>query len=100
MNNEAETIKVQIDPIVKKETESVLDELGVSMSTIICGLCHYIIEEKEIPFKINEPSLPTLDEMTESELNDMLEEGYQDIQNGNGMEISEAFAKIRQGIIK
>lgn len=51
MLNKSATITVRIEPKLKKEAEDVLDQLGISVSTMINMLYRQIARRKAIPFE-------------------------------------------------
>ncbi len=52
------TIQVRIDSNLKSETDSILQSMGLTMSTAIHLFCHQIINQRRIPFDIVAPDSP------------------------------------------
>ena len=52
------TIQVRIDSDLKSETESVLQSMGLTLSTAIHLFCHQVINQRRIPFDIIAPEIP------------------------------------------
>lgn len=52
------TIQVRMDSALKKETETALKSMGLSMSTAINLFCRQVVNQGRIPFEIVAPSIP------------------------------------------
>ena len=52
------TIQVRMDSALKKETETALKSMGLSMSTAIHLFCRHVVNQGRIPFEIVAPSVP------------------------------------------
>ena len=52
------TIQVRMDSALKKETETALKSMGLSMSTAIHLFCRQVVNQGRIPFEIVAPSVP------------------------------------------
>ena len=52
------TIQVRMDTALKKETETALKSMGLSMSTAIHLFCRQVVNQGRIPFEIVAPSVP------------------------------------------
>jgi len=52
MNNKTETIHVRVKPEIKKESEEILEELGLNMSYAVSMFLKQVIDKKRIPFEI------------------------------------------------
>ncbi|MCD8201717.1 MAG: type II toxin-antitoxin system RelB/DinJ family antitoxin [Clostridia bacterium] len=98
MSNKAATISVRIDPEIKKEAEGILEELGLSMSVAIDTFCRQIVLTKGLPYKVSLPTLPSLDEITKEEFDETMAKSHQEILDGKGIELSEAFNQILEGL--
>ncbi|MBI9012443.1 MAG: type II toxin-antitoxin system RelB/DinJ family antitoxin [Clostridiales bacterium] len=93
------TLNIRINPSVKKKAEEVLEELGIPMSTAINMYLRQISLTGGIPFPVKLPKAPenlNAGTMSESELYDKLDKGYNDATAGRVHEASEAFDSIRK----
>ena len=52
------TVQVRIDSALKKETETALKSMGLSMSTAIHLFCRQVVNQGRIPFDIVAPTIP------------------------------------------
>ena len=71
----------RIEPNVKEEAENILSTLGISASSAINMFYKQIID---------------ISTLSEAELNEELEKGYADMQNGRTINAKSAFADIRK----
>lgn len=88
---------LKVEPELKEEAEKVLEELGLNMSNAIGMFLKQVVMQKAIPFKVEIPKdrRPLfLDEMTEDEIMDALEEGTRDIEEGRVYTIEQTRNKI------
>lgn len=78
------TIFARVDPDVKKQAESILNELGIPMSNAIGIFLKQITIHGGIPFEIKIPSNKPVfyDDLTEEQLNKVIYDGMADIENG------------------
>lgn len=91
------TVSARIQSDIKTEAEDVLKQLGVPVSVVIDSLYRQIIMTRSIPFQLAlPPELKTLDSMTESERNAMLEHSYAQALAGDGYPAKEVFRELRR----
>ena len=100
------TIQVRMDSELKAKTESVLQSMGLTMSTAIHLFCHQVIKQRRIPFDIvadgNSSRLDELpksvnaDKMTAEELRQHLLIGYQEALADKARPAAEVFAEIKE----
>lgn len=93
------TLNIRINPLVKKSAEEVLEELGIPMSTAINIYLRQISMTGSIPFPIKLSKVPdnlNVGTMTDTELYDKLDEGYDDATAGRVHEASDAFESLRK----
>ena len=93
------TLNLRVDPEVKQSAESVLSQLGLSMSTAVDMFLRQVALTGGIPFRVALPEAPrTVDvgAMTDSQLVDALSRGLQEAEEGGGVEASAAFSRIRE----
>lgn len=85
MDNKTETIHVRVKPELKKESEEVLDELGLNMSYAVSMFLKQVVDKRKIPFEISLKS----DEESKRE-----EELAYAINSTGGKEVSPKLKKI------
>lgn len=93
------TLNIRINPTVKQKAEEVLEELGIPMSTAINMYLRQISMTRGIPFPVKLPTAPAslnARTMSETELYDKLDKGYNDSTAGRVHEASEAFDSIKK----
>jgi len=88
----------RIEPEVKEEAESILNELGIPVSNAINMFYKQIILQRGIPFemKLPQPRFVDMSKLTPEELDAELEKGWQDVLAGRTKPASEVFAKLRE----
>jgi addiction module RelB/DinJ family antitoxin len=78
------TVYARIEPKLKEEVDSILNELGVTPSSLIQMLYSQIKLTKRIPFDISIPKKSIfIEDLTKEELNYELLKGVSDIENNN-----------------
>lgn len=93
------TLNLRVNPTVKQHAEDVLSKLGIPMSTAVDMYLNQISLTGGIPFAVTLPKAPAsinADLMTDDELHDKLQKGYEDMQAGRVQNAAEAFAKFRE----
>ena len=93
------TLNLRINPEVKQQAEEVLRILGIPMSTAVDMYLKQIILTGGIPFPLTIPDFPksiNAEKMTDEELKEKLQRGYNDALSGNMENASEAFEKFRR----
>ncbi len=89
----------RVEPEVKKEAESIISELGLSVSSVINSLYKQIIMKKGIPYSLTLSSTPkAYDEMTREEFDSMMESGLRQAKNGEGTLVDETFDDLLREI--
>jgi len=78
------TVYARIEPKLKEDVDSILNELGVTPSSLIQMLYSQIKLTKRIPFDISIPKKSIfIEDLTKEELNYELLKGISDIENNN-----------------
>ncbi len=97
MANKTATVLARVNPKLKQEAESIMEEIGLPVSVVINCLYKQIVMTRSIPFDFKLPDKPVArDDMSEQDFNAMISNGYQEAQEGKGLTVHEAFDKIRQ----
>lgn len=93
------TLNLRVDPVVKKNAEKVLGQLGIPMSTAIDMYLYQISLTGGIPFAVSLPKAPAdvnADYMTVSKLHEKLEKGYADLESGHVQDAATAFRAFKE----
>ena len=93
------TLNLRVNPTVKERAEAVLSKLGVPMSTAIDMYLNQISLTGGIPFAVTLPKAPDVinaDLMTDEQIHEKLQKGYDDMQAGRIQDAASAFAKSRE----
>ena len=95
---EITNLYVNIEPDVKKQAENILSTLGISASNAINMFYKQIILHKGLPFEVKNSAahLTNTRVLSEAEMDDALEKGYQDMEAGRTKPAASAFADIRK----
>lgn len=93
------TVSVRVEAAIKKEAESILQQLGIPVSVAINALYRQIILRRGLPFPIEDPRRPkALEEMSKEEFDEKLMKGYNQALAGEGIPLAEAFKELRKGL--
>lgn len=98
MANKSANVSVRVQPEIKQQAEAVLEKLGLPVSVLIDTLYRQIIYTGGVPYPLTVPKLPTLDTMSKTEFDTMMEKGYTQAVNGEGVELDAAFDELRKGL--
>ncbi|MBP3884621.1 MAG: type II toxin-antitoxin system RelB/DinJ family antitoxin [Olsenella sp.] len=96
------TLSLRVDPAVKQSAESVLSQLGLSMSTAVDMFLRQVSLTGGIPFRVALPEAPRsidVDELNDEQLFEALSRGLKEAGEGGGVEASAAFARLREELI-
>jgi DNA-damage-inducible protein J len=58
-------IRARVEPELKRETEAVLSELGISMSDAVTVFCRQVVLQQGLPFAVRIPNAETQAAMAE-----------------------------------
>ena len=91
-------IYARIEPEVKKEAESILEELGIPVSVAINMFYKKIIAMKGIPFeiKIEDSGITDITNMNEDEIKEVISKAVESIKEGKGRSAEEVFKSIKK----
>ncbi len=89
-------VNARIDSSIKTQAESILSQLGLPRSVAIDAFYRQIIIHGGLPFSltISQSWVPAYDEMSKSELNQMLVTGISQIKEGKTVSMDEVFNGI------
>jgi len=92
-------ILARVEPDVKEQAESILNQLGIPVSVAINMLYKQIILTKSIPFSLSLPSTPrAYDEMTKQEFDEMMQIGLSQAKAGESRPAADVFAELKKEI--
>lgn len=78
---------VEVEPEMMKQAEDILDKIGISYADAVKLFTRQIILRNGFPIELkiteNNPSVPCINDITEQELNSMLDEAHKNINAGN-----------------
>jgi DNA-damage-inducible protein J len=88
----------RVEPEIKEQAESVLNQLGIPMSNAIGLFLRQIIIQRGIPFDVKLPAQApvAIGAMSASELNAELEKGYADIAAGRLHKLEDVVAEMQR----
>ena len=92
------SVFARVEPDIKEQAEQVLDELGIPMSNAIGLFLKQVVLQRGIPFEMKLPAKkPTaLGTLSNAQLNEELNRGIADFENGNyttSEDLSDKFRK-------
>lgn len=93
------TLNLRINPELKHDAETVLNRLGIPMSTAIDMYLNQIVMLNAIPFSVSIPDAPRsidVSLMSDEELNTKLLKGYKEALNGEGEELSNFVKRFKK----
>ena len=93
------TLNLRVSPEVKAEAESVLSQLGISMSTAVTMFLRQVALTGGIPFVPQLPRAPRsidVDAMDDAQLARLLSERLEQAQNGSTVPLADAAARLRE----
>ena len=93
------TVSARLENDIKTEAEAILQKLGIPVSVVIDSLYRQIIWTRGIPFSLTLPPMPkTLDMMSEKELHEKLQRGYEQFLAREGRPYHEVFDEIERSL--
>lgn len=93
------TLNLRVDPEVKQSAESILAQLGLSMSTAVDMFLRQVSLTGGIPFRVALPEAPRsvdADSMSDGELRKLLLKGLAEVERSEGIEATAALAQVRK----
>ncbi len=88
----------RVEPEIKEQAESVLDQLGIPMSNAIGMFLRQIVIQRGIPFEMKLPAKRPLSmgELTKEQLDAELLKGMNEIENGQVFSADDVEAEMRR----
>ena len=93
------TLNLRVNPVLKEQVESILQRLGIPMSTAVDMYFRQITLTGGIPFSVTLPKAPATvnaDLMTDDELRAKLRKGLKDAEAGRVQDAAAAFEAFRE----
>ncbi len=92
------SLYARIEPEVKEQAESILETLGIPVSSAINMFYKQIILQRGMPFDVKLPASRPIDAsaLTEEQMNAELEKGYADVAAGRSRTAKSVFEDIRR----
>jgi DNA-damage-inducible protein J len=89
---------VRIEPGLKEQAESILDQLGIPLSNAVNIFLKQVVMQNGIPFPVKLPLTNPINitNVTQEELNAELKKGYDDFVYNRTKPVKEAVAEIRK----
>ena len=97
MMEKTATINVRVDEEDKKSAEFVLNQLGMSMSTLDTLLLKQVSLTKSIPYNVTHYS-ESIENITSEEFGDMMVQEYQNAEGNHVRPVNEFFKEFRMKI--
>lgn len=88
----------RVEPEIKEQAESVLDQLGIPMSNAVGMFLRQIVIQRGIPFEMKLPAKRPLSigELTKEQFDAELQKGMDDIENGRVFSADDVEAEMRR----
>ena len=79
----SEFIRVRVEPELKRQTEAILDKLGISVSDAVTVFCRQVVLQRGLPFVVRVPNAETqaalAEDLSQAKRYDNVEELFKDI---------------------
>lgn len=98
MAAKSSNLTTRIEPELKEKAENILSALGISASSAINMFYKQIVLHGGLPFEVKLPPNPPRNfyDLSESELNDLIQKGLDDIEAGRTISAEKVFSDIRK----
>ena len=92
------TVFARVEPEVKEQAEIVLERLGLPMSNAVDMFLRQVVIQRGIPFEMKLPANRPLilDELSKEQLDEELEKGIEDIEQGRVYSAEEVESELRK----
>ena len=93
------TLNLRVNPSLKSDAETILNRLGIPMSTAVDMFLNQVVLVGGIPFSVTLPKPPAdidVSQMTEAQFHAKLEKGYDDYKEDKTQNAAEAFSAFRE----
>ena len=98
MATKSANVYVRIEPDIKEQAESILNDLGITVSNAIQMYYKQIILHQGLPFDVKIPARKpvSISDLTKEELDKELQKGYSDMLEGRTRPAEEVFADLEK----
>jgi addiction module RelB/DinJ family antitoxin len=97
MATKTANLYARIEPDVKNQAESILEELGIPASSAITMFYKQIILHRGLPFDVKlPPQIVNMSKLTKDELDAEIIKGYEDMVEGRVIDSKDAFSQLRK----
>lgn len=97
MATKTANLYARIEPDVKTQAETILEQLGIPASNAITMFYKQIILHRGLPFDVKLPAkIVDMSKLSDTELNAEIEKGYMDMVEGRVVDGETAIAQIRR----
>ena len=99
MASKSANVTARVEPEIKEQAESIMNQIGVPVSVVINLLYKQIIMTRSIPFPLSVPEdFPIRDEMSTGEFHTVMKTGLKQAQSGESKSAADVFQDVKQGI--
>ena len=91
-------IFARVEPEIKEQAESVLNQLGIPMSSAVSMFLRQVVLQRGIPFGMKLPAKRTLEigKLTKEQLDAEIAKGVDDIENGRVYSAEEVLKEMHR----
>ena len=88
----------RIEPELKEDSENILSELGIPMSSAIGLFLRQVVLQRGLPFEVKLPNKKpvAMGNLSDTELNVELEKGYNDMKKGRVRPAADVFSDLQK----
>ena len=99
MPTKSSNIMTRVEPAIKEQAETVLNRLGISMSTAMSMYLRQIALQRKIPFEIALPNAPIpFASLTDDEFNALMDKAAQSYASGKCVGVADFKAELQKEI--
>ena len=94
------SVNTRVDPVLKEQAESVLDELGMSMATAMSLFLKQIVIHNGIPFDLRIPKAKPIayGALTDDEFNSLMDNAAKSYADGKGISLANFEKQLSEDI--
>lgn len=92
-------VMARVEPEIKEQAETILEQLGIPVSTVINAMYRQIIMRQGIPFSMTIPSgMKSRDAMSREEFDELMRTGLEQAKADDSIPADQAFAMLGERI--
>ena len=94
------SVNTRVDPVLKEQAESILDELGMSMATAMSLFLKQIVIHNGIPFDLRIPKAKPISygALTDDEFNKLMDNAAKSYADGKGISLANFEKQLSEDI--